>query len=83
MNTDVKEPTPQKAIEKMNELLQSRVGVALTPQKVDKRSTSAPIWLTQRMDASLKRRTNTLEEIQMQYKASMEVRRRSIDNRDS
>src|ERR1700728_4451938 len=53
------------------------------PQKAARKATSAPIWLVQRMDASLKRQPRTLDEIRMQYKASMEVRRRSIDSRDS
>src|SRR5580704_1920398 len=57
--------------------------MALPPSKADKRSASAPIWLKQRMDASLKRRPGTLAEIQTQYKASMEVRRRSNGNQDS
>ncbi len=49
------------------------------PARIEADANSAPLWLTQRMDALLETPPPTLEEVRTQFKASMEVRQKSID----
>ena len=55
------------------------LGRMVFPPRADRKATSAPLWLTQRMNALLKMPPPTLDEILMQFNASMAVRKKSID----
>src|SRR5712664_4392736 len=51
----------------------ANLGRVAFPPKDDRETTSAPIWLVKRMQASLKRRPPTLREVRAQFNASAQI----------